>query len=89
MRRLPGETARKAIGNDWDLVVIDATRIRFLQIIYMNHEGQTARAVTKVRAPTSRRSINGFGRRRKEGQTGAQPPAGLTFGVADPAGTGH
>jgi hypothetical protein len=61
MRRLPGETDRKAIGNDWDLVVIDATRIRFLQVTYMNHEGRTARAVTKVRVskaarPVSRRS---------------------------------
>jgi hypothetical protein len=59
MRRLPGETDRKAIGKDWDLVVIDATRIRFLQITYLNHEGQTARAVTKAHVPRrpSRRPV--------------------------------
>jgi len=61
LRRLPGETERKAIGKDWDVVVIDATRIRYLQVTYMNHEGQTARAVTKARASKVTQQSNAAG----------------------------
>jgi len=55
MRRLPGETARKPIGNDWDLVLIDAAHIRFLEVTYLNHAGESARALTNVRAPRPQR----------------------------------
>jgi len=48
MRRLPGENARTPIGNDWDLVVIDAAHIRFLEVTYLNHAGHSARALTNA-----------------------------------------
>jgi hypothetical protein len=44
MRRLPGETERRQIGENWDVVVLEADKIRYLQVIYINDADQQVRA---------------------------------------------
>lgn len=39
MRRCPGEPQRRKIGEHWDIVVIDSSRIQYMQVIYQDGNG--------------------------------------------------
>ncbi|HLX47242.1 MAG TPA: DUF6338 family protein [Streptosporangiaceae bacterium] len=39
MRRCPGEQQRQRIGEHWDIVVIDSSKIQFMQVIYQDRAG--------------------------------------------------
>lgn len=58
MRRLPDESDWQPIGKDWDLVIIDASRIRYMQVIYQNHAGELRGAITTVDPQGEPRNLN-------------------------------
>jgi hypothetical protein len=68
MRRLPGESSRVPIGDDWDVVVIESEHIRYMRVTYLNHEGSTARAVVRTRRRRWIRPLRG--RRATDHQSG-------------------
>jgi hypothetical protein len=45
MRKLPGENQRTRIGDDWDVVILEADHIRYMRVIYINETGRRLRAV--------------------------------------------
>jgi hypothetical protein len=46
MRRLPDESDRRPIGKSWDIVIIDPSRIRYMEVIYVNRAGEVRGAAT-------------------------------------------
>lgn len=56
-RQLPDEADWQPIGENWDLVLIDADRIRYIQVIYRNYEGHLRGARTTANPQGKPRNI--------------------------------
>ncbi|MGK5684641.1 DUF6338 family protein [Actinoplanes sp. URMC 104] len=52
-RKLPGENGRLRIGDTWDVVAIDADRIRCLEVVYISRDGKR-RGATSTDEPEGR-----------------------------------